>query len=163
MNHTATQSLIRWMIRKDMPEVLNIEELTNSNPDNEEQFLSYLRQKNIIGMVSEYQEQVVGFMIYELQKFNLDIIKFAVHPNYQRQSIGAGMINKLKSKLHNCRRTFIQTEVDDFNLKGQLFLQSRRFIATKVIRNRYQGKNDIYKMEFHLPTTNRIQSYLKAT
>ena len=63
---------IRWMIRRDMPEVLAIElpkALTSCWC--EEEFLRVLRQRNCIGMVAEVGEQVVGFMIYELHKNKL--------------------------------------------------------------------------------------------
>ena len=57
---------IRWMIRRDMPEVLEIEQSSFEFPWTEEDFIRCLRQRNCIGMVAEYDEKVVGFMIYEL-------------------------------------------------------------------------------------------------
>ena len=52
---------IRWMIRRDMPEVLAIEHASFEFPWCEEEFLRVLRQRNCIGMVAEYGERVVGF------------------------------------------------------------------------------------------------------
>ncbi len=58
---------IRWMIRRDMPEVLAIEHASFEFPWCEEEFLRVLRQRNCIGMVAEHaRSRVVGFMIYEL-------------------------------------------------------------------------------------------------
>src|SRR3954451_20269262 len=54
---------IRWMIRRDMPEVLAIEHAGFEYPWCEEECLRVLRQRNCIGMVAEYGERVVGFMI----------------------------------------------------------------------------------------------------
>src|SRR4051794_39786908 len=62
---------IRWMIRRDMPEVLAIEHASFDFPWGEEEFLRVLRQRNCIGMVAEHGERVVGFMIYELHKSKL--------------------------------------------------------------------------------------------
>src|SRR5690348_3144654 len=59
---------IRWMIRRDMPEVLQTEQHSFEFPWTEEDFLRCLRQRNCIGMVAEQGEKVVGFMIYELHK-----------------------------------------------------------------------------------------------
>src|SRR5687768_6635477 len=53
---------IRWMIRRDMPEVLSIETQCFEFPWTEEDFLRCLRQRNCIGMVAEQGEKVVGFM-----------------------------------------------------------------------------------------------------
>ena len=78
---------IRWMIRRDMPEVLAIEHASFEFPWGEEEFLRVLRQRNCIGMVAEQGERVVGFMIYELHKNKLHIMNFAVHPGYETASM----------------------------------------------------------------------------
>ena len=70
---------IRWMIRRDMPEVLDIENRSFEFAWTEEDFIRCLRQRNCIGMVAEHDERVVGFMIYELHKNRLHILNFAVH------------------------------------------------------------------------------------
>jgi ribosomal protein S18 acetylase RimI-like enzyme len=59
---------IRWMIRRDFPEVLAIETESFRFPWLEEDFIRCLRQRNCIGMVAEHDERVVGFMVYELDK-----------------------------------------------------------------------------------------------
>ena len=51
---------IRWMIRRDMPEVLQTEQLSFEYAWNEEDFLRCLRQRNCIGMVAEHGEKVEG-------------------------------------------------------------------------------------------------------
>ncbi len=71
---------IRWMIRRDMPEVLAIENRSFEFPWSDEDFIRCLRQRNCIGMVAEYDERVVGFMIYELHKNRLHVLNFAVRP-----------------------------------------------------------------------------------
>src|SRR5262249_26764482 len=75
---------IRWMIRRDMPEVLQTEQDSFEYSWTEEDFLRCLRQRNCIGMVAEQGEKVVGFMIYELHKAKLHILNFAVHPASRR-------------------------------------------------------------------------------
>ena len=67
---------IRWMIRRDMPEVLDIESESFEFPWSEDDFIRCLRQRNCIGMVAELDDQVVGFMIYELHKTRLHISEF---------------------------------------------------------------------------------------
>ena len=69
---------IRWMIRRDMPEVLQTEQESFEFSWTEEDFLRCLRQRNCIGMVAEQGEKVVGFMIYELHKTQ------AAHPELRR-------------------------------------------------------------------------------
>ena len=82
---------IRWLIRRDMPEVLEIERSCFEYVWTEEDFLCCLRQRNCIGMVSEHDHTIVGFMIYELHKMKLRIINFAVAPVEQRRGIAQGI------------------------------------------------------------------------
>jgi ribosomal-protein-alanine N-acetyltransferase len=140
---------IRWMIRRDMPEVLQIEQDSFDFSWTEEDFLRCLRQRNCIGMVAEHGEKVVGFMIYELHKNKLHILNFAVCPSHRRIGIGRQMIAKLIGKLSSHRRTRITLAVRETNLTAQLFFQKQEFKAVKVLRNYYEDSGeDAYLMHF---------------
>ena len=88
---------IRWMIRRDMPEVLQTEQESFEYAWTEEDFLRCLRQRNCIGMVAEQGEKVVGFMIYELHKSKLHILNFAVHPACRRAGHCVCRLNQFSS------------------------------------------------------------------
>src|SRR5260370_32618106 len=118
---------IRWMIRRDMPEVLQTEQASFDFAWTEEDFLRCLRQRNCIGMVAEQGEKVGGFMIYELHKAKLHILNLAVHPIHRRLGVGAQMVAKLISKLSSHRRTRITLEVRETNLNAQLFFRAQGF------------------------------------
>jgi ribosomal-protein-alanine N-acetyltransferase len=142
---------IRWMIRRDMPEVLQTEQASFDYAWTEEDFLRCLRQRNCIGMVAEQGERVVGFMIYELHKIKLHILNFAVHPSVRRTAIGAQMVAKLISKLSSHRRTRITLEVRETNLVAQLFFRSQGFRAVRVLRGYYEDSGeDAFLMQYQL-------------
>lgn len=142
---------IRWMIRRDMPEVLAIEHASFEYPWCEEEFLRVLRQRNCIGMVAEYGERVVGFMIYELHKNRLHVLDFATHPEFRRQGVGHQMVAKLVGKLSSHRRTRIALSVRETNLAGQLFFRIQGFRAMEVIREHYMDTaEDAYVMQYLL-------------
>src|SRR5690349_23819523 len=108
MSLTSKQDLqdhIRWMIRGDMHEGLDIESESFEFPWTEEDFIRCLRQRNCIGMVAEQDDRVVGFMIYELHKTRLHVLNFAVGRSQRRRGIGGQMMNKLIGKLSPARRT----------------------------------------------------------
>ena len=141
---------IRWMIRRDMPEVLAIEHASFEFPWGEEEFLRVLRQRNCIGMVAEHGERVVGFMIYELHKSRLQVLNFAVHPEYRRQGVGAQMVAKLAGKLSSHRRTRITLHIRESNLPAQLFYRAQGFRASEVLREHYEDTGeDAYLMQHH--------------
>ncbi len=146
---------IRWMIRRDMPSVLAIEETSFEFPWSEEEFIRCLRQRNCIGMVAERDDQVVGFMIYELHKNRLHLLNFAVNPNCRRASVGRSMIDKLASKLSLDRRNRIMLEVRETNLDAQLFFKQLGFRAISVLRDFYEDTTeDAYLMQFrYRPST----------
>jgi ribosomal-protein-alanine N-acetyltransferase len=160
---------IRWMIRRDMPEVLAIEHASFEFPWCEEEFLRVLRQRNCIGMVAELGERVVGFMIYELHKNKLNVLDFAVHPEFRRQGVGHQMVEKLVGKLSSHRRTRIVLHVRETNLSAQIFYRIQGFRASEVVREHYQDTGeDAYLMNYlfdesiaeELMPTNRIAKQL---
>lgn len=95
------------MIRRDMPEVLEIENDSFEFSWSEDDFVRCLRQRNCIGMVAEHDERIVGFMIYELHKNRLHVLNFAVRDDLRRRGIGSQMMRKLVQKLSNQRRNRI--------------------------------------------------------
>jgi len=160
---------IRWMIRRDMPDVLRAEHDSFEFPWTEEDFLRCLRQRNCIGMVAEQGERVIGFMIYELFKQKLHILNFAVHPDHRRLGVGGQMVCKLIGKLSGHRRTRITLEIRETNLVAQLFFRAQSFRAVRVLRNFYEDTGeDAFLLQYHLPedcgeeyveSVNRIAMY----
>jgi ribosomal-protein-alanine N-acetyltransferase len=140
---------IRWMIRRDMAEVLSIENEGFEFPWSEEDFIRCLRQRNCIGMVAEHDDQVVGFMIYELHRTRLHLLNFAVAHELRRRRIGTQMIAKLLAKLSNQRRTRIVLEVRETNLAAQVFFRGMGFRAVSVLRDFYDDTTeDAYLMQY---------------
>jgi [ribosomal protein S18]-alanine N-acetyltransferase len=140
---------IRWMIRRDMPEVLAIESEGFEFPWCEDDFLRCLRQRNCIGMVAEHDDQIVGFMIYELHKQRLHVLNFAVAARFRRTGVASQMATKLIAKLSTQRRSRILLEVRETNLAAQLFFRSAGFRAVSVLRSFYEDTpEDAYLMQY---------------
>ena len=162
---------IRWLVSRDMAEVLDIEQESFEFPWSEEDYLRCLRSRNCIGMVAEYHGQVVGYMIYELGKNKIQLLNMATAREYRRCGVATQMIAKLIGKLSLQRRSRITLEIRETNLPAQLFFRSSGFRATQIIKNYYeQMQEDAYLMQYrHTPETdtgvyteahNRIIQYL---
>ena len=137
------------MLRRDMPSVLAIEDQSFEFPWNEDQFIRCLRQRDCIGMVAERNEEVAGFMIYELHKTRIHILSFAVHPDFRRQMVGTAMVEKLVSKLAYQRRNRIVLEVRESNLDAQLFFKKLGFRCTGVLKDFYEDcPEDAYLFQY---------------
>jgi ribosomal-protein-alanine N-acetyltransferase len=140
---------VRWMIRRDMSDVLQIESDAFEFSWSEEEFIRCLRQRNCIGMVAEINDKIVGYMIYELHKNRLHILNFAVAAEYRRRGVGARMTSKLIGKLSAQRRTRILLEVRETNLAAQLFFRKQGFRAVSVLRDFYEDTTeDAYVMQY---------------
>jgi ribosomal-protein-alanine N-acetyltransferase len=140
---------IRWMIRRDMPEVLAIEAECFEFPWPEEDFIRCLRQRNCIGMVAEHDDRVVGFMVYELNKTWIHVLNFAVAANERRRGVGTQMVAKLIGKLSVQWRSRIALEVRETNLPAQIFFRTVGFRAVSVLRDYYEDTpEDAYLMQY---------------
>ncbi len=140
---------LRWMIRRDMPEVLAIEQEAFEFPWSDEDFTRCLRQRNCIGMVAEVGDSVVAFMIYELHRTRLHVLNFAVRRSHRRLGIGTQMMGKLFAKLSVERRDRILLEVRERNLPAQVFLRSLGYRAITVLKDFYEDSTeDAYLMQF---------------
>jgi len=140
---------LRWMIRRDMPEVLSIEQEAFEFPWSDEDFTRCLRQRNCIGMVAEVGDSVVAFMIYELHRTRLQVLNFAVRRSHRRLAIGTQMMGKLFAKLSLERRDRILLEVRERNLPAQLFFRSLGYRAISVLKDFYEDSTeDAYLMQY---------------
>lgn len=146
---------VRWMIRRDMLEVMTIENLSYERPWSEEDFLDVLRQRNVIGLVAEHGEKVVGLMVYELMKPRIELANIAVHPSWRRTGIAAKMIARMVNTLNPVRRNRISANVRETNLAAQLFFKAQGFRAVKVKRGFYDDTHEdairmVYRLGDHL-------------
>lgn len=164
---------IRWLIRRDLPEVLAIEEASFAAPATEEDFLRWQRQRNCIGMVAESlepgsAEAIVGYMIYELHKHDLVLVNFAVHPAHRRRRVGWQMARRLQAKLSFNRRRCITAIVRESNLPALLFGRTVGFKAVGLERGGYDDTGeDAIRLAHWLdepapvPPSNRIANLTK--
>jgi len=142
---------IRWMVRRDLTDVLKIEQKCFEYPWSEEDFMTCLYQRNCVGMVAEHQGKIVGFMVYELGRHAIQLLNFGINITCRHQKIGTRMIKKLIGKLRNDRRTRISCAVRERNLPAQLFFRELGFRAVSVARNYYEEtQEDAYLMQYRL-------------
>ena len=160
VDESKTSVQIRWMIRRDMSSVLDIEKECFEFAWSEEDFIRCLRQRNCIGMVAEREDDVVGFMIYELHRNRLHVLNFAVRSVTRRRGVGSAMIDKLVGKLAFQRRNRILLEVRESNLAAQLFFRERGFRAISVLRDFYDDSTeDAYLMQYRYTPTVEEMSF----
>ena len=151
--HKATEHVtIRWLIGRDMPEVLMIESASFDHPWTAEEFSAVLRHRATIGMVAERGQEVVGFMIYELEPGWIDLLDFAVHPQYTRRGIGSMMVERMIAKLWQQGRDRIKAKVWERNLVAQQFFRAAGFKVVNTVPDESGmfEDDDAYVFQFDL-------------
>ena len=144
---------IRWLVNRDMAEVLDIEEESFEFPWTEEDYTRCLRSRNCIGMVAEYNDEVAGYMVYELSKNKIQLLNLATASRFRHCGVATQMVAKLIGKLSAQRRSRITFEIRETNLPAQLFFRTVGFRATQILKNRYdEMQEDAYLMQYrHTP------------
>lgn len=145
---------VRWIIRRDIPEILAIETASFEFPWEEEDFKRCLRQRNCIGMVAVHNDRIVGFMIYELNKNVIWVLNFAVAPEMRRRGVGTQMVCKLKDKLSTQRRTRILLEIKkEKKPMAKPFFEKELFTAINKDPEPLDPRPPVYLMEYKILET----------
>jgi len=156
---------IRWLIRRDMPEVLNIERHSSMSPWTSDQFVTSLKLRNCIGIVAELDGQIVGFMLYLLEKDHLYVINFAVHEDHRRTGVWRQMCERLIAKLAQQRRQYIDVLIPERNVACQLCLASFGFSVVRTEKPSFSDCDE-YLMRYAVASSsvesgNRISEYFE--
>lgn len=128
---------IRWMTRRDMPEVLQIEAASSAHPWCEEDFLMHLRDRNTIGKVAETHSAVVGFCVFTMRDRSFEIHNLAVAEKFRLQGIGRKLLSGVASRLGKNKREFVELTVPERNLAAQKWLRACNFKALPKLASNY--------------------------
>jgi ribosomal-protein-alanine N-acetyltransferase len=148
MDATAVDVNVRWMIRRDLVEVCWIEDRSFPEPWSEQDFAKCLRLRSVIGMVAESGGQVVGYMLYELNRRSVEILSCGVHPHYRRRGVGRKLIWSVKKRLTEKRR-WVETTIEERNLDGQLWLKGCGFDCVEILTQFFGDDCDGYLFRFN--------------
>lgn len=146
---------VTWLVRRHMPEVLDIERRSFPEPFTEADIVAWLRNRSCIGMVAEVgagpDPIVAGYMIYDLAKHKIELITIAVHPEWRRCGIGRQLVQKAKDKLSSHRRTRLGAHVPETLLEAQLFFKAVGFGESRVVRGYFEdSEEDAFRMVHRL-------------
>jgi ribosomal-protein-alanine N-acetyltransferase len=141
---------VRWMIAKDLWQVLWIDDDYSLNPWSEKELRAILRERDTIGMVAEDREFVRGFVVYRLHSDRLELLRFGSDLGFGSAAVERALIATLMAKLSPQRRTRIEVAVGERDLKSQLFFRSAGFRATRTLRGHMASGDDAYRMTYEL-------------
>ena len=127
--HTANDLTIRWMILRDDREVLRIDDCCYIESLTHSDLIKTLREPSVIAVVAEDRGHILGYCIYRLGGFTIEILRLGVDPRERRNGVGTALLDRLKSKLKGQRRDTITIDTPGVSLAAQLFLSKAGFTA----------------------------------
>lgn len=171
---TAAPNLtLRWMIQRDLPYLLQIEQQNLALRWNQQDFLSVFQSIDTAGCVAEVGDRVVGYLIYSVpaqqdegetpeegsvrerwqkkkkpatpQPLRIVLRNIAVAREWQRRGVARSLLERFERKLRHDQDR-IQAVVPESNLPIQLLLREAGYKALKVLHD-YFGNEDGYLME----------------
>lgn len=143
---------IRPMEKKDLPSVLEIENLCFKNPWNKEQFLYEMEENPFsnpwvveLSSTSNDNVAIVGFCIYWQTFDSATLCQIAVHPEIQRRQLGSAMMDEIINDCYAKRVQTLALEVRKNNTKAINFYLKHGFEQVTIKPNYYEdGEDAIY-------------------
>ena len=173
---------------KHLPRMVEIEERCYTSPWTAEEIIRAFRTRSMIGVLLEVFDEdemvvppdavpcgcphcqperfkvrvsqgIVGYLFYRLEKNMMDVWNLSIDPEHHRKGYGTALVDYLKERLIRGRRRRIRAVVNEYDLSGQLFLQSAGFRCEEILHGYRNLKADCYLMQYHKPFVprNRFQ------
>lgn len=116
----------RWMQKKDFDFIKN-------KVESKQDFVSVFINKKVIAHIVEYNNDILGWIVYKIYKNKIKIIKLG----FKNEEIFDFIIKKISSKNH------IEVSVSEYDLKTHLLLKNSGFFVEKTTK-----QNEIYLYNF---------------
>ena len=122
---------IRWAIHSDLRRIVQIDRCGYRQPWDMEQFVSMMSQRPVICVVCcDADNNPIGYCMHRLSRHQIRIERLAVDPASRRIGVASAMVQRLKEKLSNQRRTELVAEVAGYQVAGQCCLASCGFVGS---------------------------------
>lgn len=142
---------VRILVKADLRDVLEIEKESFGLAWVHKDFMRCLRQGNYHAVVAEYNQRVVGFMVYEVVNDEIQLLNLTVHSGYRRLGVGSQLVTAMIERVYHASLLGIRIEVRETNLGAQLFFRSLGFLGTDVLREHFNNTSeDAFVMEYAL-------------
>lgn len=146
------KTCIRAMCHRDLRHVQDIASLCFPTPWNDNEFRMALCERGYHAVVAErlggmdLRDEILGYLIYRVHRFSLQILNFAVAPKAQRKNVGRSLWERLLCRVTEDRRPEVWADVGADNLDAQLFLRSVGARAFQIV----PGEPEQYRFSWRL-------------
>ncbi len=129
---------IRPMELDDLEAVMEIENSMFRQPWSETGFFSFLLRSDVLFLVAEEQEQIIGFCGAQIAVDESDVLQVAVCKERQHQGIGNLLMDQLKTSLTEAGVIRIFLEVRAGNQAAIRLYEKQGFEQIGIRKNYYE-------------------------
>lgn len=140
MSASITDMEVRWMIRKDLPAAVRLDSDLSPHPWDHDEWIAALKERSCIGMVAVRDGEVLAAMAYELRRGHVCLLKVVVNPDCSEAT--AALLERLREKISQTKRKYIECHVRETDLKLQLCLRDCWFKAVSVFRKHFSDTGE---------------------
>jgi [ribosomal protein S18]-alanine N-acetyltransferase len=138
---------LRAILRRDMPALLTIERASFTAPWREADFENALRRPCGFGLTAEFNGDVCGYLIGNVNGGRVNLCNLCVAPRTRRRGVATALVRAVTRELR--RRQRLVTLVGERNVRAQIFFRSQGFRVVTIEHNYWPASgDDAYHFEY---------------
>ncbi|MBN2653911.1 MAG: ribosomal protein S18-alanine N-acetyltransferase [Nitrospirae bacterium] len=134
--------VIRSVVAEDMPQIINIEQISFSSPWPEASFLSELYNRYSVCRVAENNGTIAGYIFVRHISDECHIMTLAVHDLYRRKGVASILLKDMLSDVRSEGQPFIYLEVRASNIAAQSLYQKFGFVKCGIRKGYYASPEE---------------------
>jgi ribosomal-protein-alanine N-acetyltransferase len=133
------------MNEKDLPSVLEIENMSYPNPWQVSSFKGEIENRPISNpyvIVYKPLDKVIGYVIYWHIRNEVQISNIAISPDYRQMGVGEGVLRKVLLEMRRKGAEFVFLEVRPSNLAARCLYEKMGFTMLGLRRGYYRNPSE---------------------
>jgi ribosomal-protein-alanine N-acetyltransferase len=133
------------MVEKDLPFVMEIENMSYPNPWHLSSFKGEIDNRPISNpyvVIYRPLEKIIGYIIYWHIKNEVQISNIAISPDYRQMGVGDGVLRKVLVEMRHKEVEFVFLEVRPSNLSARCLYEKMGFTILGLRKGYYRNPSE---------------------
>lgn len=133
------------MVEKDLPSVMEIENISYPNPWHLSSFKGEIDNRPISNpyvVIYRPLEKIIGYIIYWHIRNEVQISNIAISPDYRQMGVGEGVLRKVLVEMRHKEAEFVFLEVRPSNLTARCLYEKMGFTILGLRKGYYRNPSE---------------------
>lgn len=133
------------MVAEDLPDVIEIENISYPNPWQLSSFKGEIENRPISNpyvVIYRPLEKIIGYVIYWHIRNEVQISNIAISPGYRMQGVGEGVLRKIMLEMCHKEAEFVFLEVRPSNLAARCLYEKLGFAILGLRKGYYRNPSE---------------------